>query len=144
MGKAITNRALNVESSWYMTNLWLVLAGLVVVVAVGLVCPRWASCLTPWGLSDFCAPLPRLAELYRQQGHIVPCNTHTHTHTHIHTHNTHTHMLKQHIQILPFNQTHITDTSNPSPYIPLIQFSQVCTHSLSSCHTLFVLCISFF
>ena len=48
---------LNVHSSWYVTNLWLVLAGLVVVVAVGLVGPRSAGCLTPWGLSDFCAPV---------------------------------------------------------------------------------------
>ena len=43
MGKAIANGALIVHSSWYMTNLWLVLAGLVVVVAVGLVCPRSAE-----------------------------------------------------------------------------------------------------
>ena len=39
LGKTIANGALNVHSSWYMTNLWLVLAGLVVVVAVRLFCP---------------------------------------------------------------------------------------------------------
>ena len=61
----------------------------------------------------------------------MPCNTHTHTQ-----------MLKQHIQILPFNQTHHTDTSNPSPYISLslIEFSLSYAHiiyllaTLSLCH----------
>ena len=72
MGKAIANGTLNVRSSEYVTNLWLVLAGLVVVAAVGLVCPRWVGCLTPWGLLEFCTSLPGLAEIYRQQGHIVP------------------------------------------------------------------------
>ena len=48
--------------------------------------------------------------------------------------------LKQHIQILPFNQTHITDTSNPSPSISLIPFSLSYAHilyilaTLSLCH----------
>ena len=143
MGKAIANGALNVHSSWYMTNLWLVLAGLVVVVAVGLVCPRSAGCLTPWGLSDFCAPLPGLTEIYRQQGHNVPCNTHTHTqrtHTHTHTHTCsatysdstfQSNTYHRYFQSLSFHLSHTV-------------FSELCTHSLYSCHTLFVPCISFF
>ena len=53
MGKAIANGALNVHSSWYMSNLWLVLAGLVVVVAVGLVRPRVGRLLDPLGLVRF-------------------------------------------------------------------------------------------